>query len=185
MKGIIFNLLEEVVTQNHGSSTWDALLDATGSDGAYTSLGNYPDADMQALVTQAASSLGITEIAVQRWFGLEAMPLLIERYPAFFAAHKTTKTFVTSVNSIIHPEVRKIYPGADVPTFEFSDLQDNGLLMGYHSQRKLCALAQGFIEGAARHFNETADVEHLECMHKGDQRCLMRILFKPVDHGSE
>jgi hypothetical protein len=43
MKGIIFNLLEEVVIRDHGADTWDELLSATCLDGAYTSLGSYPD----------------------------------------------------------------------------------------------------------------------------------------------
>ena len=40
MKGIIFNLLEDVVVRNHGEDPWDQLLTATGLDGAYTSLGS-------------------------------------------------------------------------------------------------------------------------------------------------
>jgi hypothetical protein len=86
---------------------------------------------------------------------------------------------VLSVNNIIHPEVRKIYPGADVPTFEFRDELDGGLLMGYLSPRRLCALAQGFIEGAATHYGETVIFEHRECMHQGDKKCLCHITFSP------
>jgi len=33
MKGIVFNLLEEVVVRQHGETTWDDLLDATGLQG--------------------------------------------------------------------------------------------------------------------------------------------------------
>ena len=36
MKGIIFNLLEDVVINDHGQDTWDELLNATALDGAYT-----------------------------------------------------------------------------------------------------------------------------------------------------
>ena len=54
MKGIIFNLLEDVVIHDHGQDTWDELLNATSLDGAYTSLGSYPDAHIQALVGAAA-----------------------------------------------------------------------------------------------------------------------------------
>ncbi|MGH6752596.1 MAG: heme NO-binding domain-containing protein [Bradyrhizobium sp.] len=73
--------------------------------------------------------------------------------------------------------LRKVYPGADVPTFEFKPAEDGSLVMGYHSLRRLCALAQGFIEGAAVHFHETAEVDHLECMHHGKAQCTMRITF--------
>ncbi len=177
MKGIIFNLLEEVVITQHGEDTWDQLLSAAGLDGAYTSLGSYPDEHIQELVGAAARTLGLTTFEVLRWFGQQAIPLLFQRYPVFFSSQPSTRPFVLSVNSIIHPEVRKVYPGADVPTFEFRDELDGGLLMGYVSPRRLCALAQGFIEGAATHYDETLIFEHRECMHKGDKRCLCRISF--------
>ncbi len=38
MKGIVYNLLEEVVSAEHGEDTWNALVDAAGVHGIYTSL---------------------------------------------------------------------------------------------------------------------------------------------------
>ena len=137
MKGIVFNLLEDVVTRHHGAATWDALLEAAEVDGAYTSLGSYPDADAFKLVGAASTALGIPAVEVLRWFGQQAMPILAERYPGFFRAHVTVRPFLLSLNSIIHPEVRKIYPGADVPVFDFQDAPDGALMMGYESARKL------------------------------------------------
>ncbi|MBS1813797.1 MAG: heme NO-binding domain-containing protein [Acidobacteria bacterium] len=177
MKGIVFNLLEEVVTSHHGPDAWDSLLENAGLDGAYTSLGSYPDEHMGALVAAAAQTLGMTPFDVLRWYGQQAMPLLAARYPGFFMAQPSTRPFVLSVNSIIHPEVRKIYPNATCPTFDFSDAPDGALLMGYHSPRRLCALAQGFVEGAAAHYGETVVFEHQLCMHRGDEKCLCRISF--------
>jgi predicted hydrocarbon binding protein len=57
-------------------------------------------------------------------------------------------------------------------------LEDGGLMMGYNSPRRLCALAEGFIEGAADHFHETAQAEHVECMHRGDPKCLVKMAFR-------
>jgi predicted hydrocarbon binding protein len=47
--------------------------------------------------------------------------------------------------------------------------------MGYNSSRRLCALAQGFIEGAGDYFGEAISVEHRSCMNHGDAHCLMAI----------
>ena len=52
MKGVVFNLLEEVVTERHGDAVWDTLLDASGLVGSYTSLGSYPDEEMEKLVLE-------------------------------------------------------------------------------------------------------------------------------------
>ena len=37
MKGVVFNLLEEMVEQNFGIAVWDSLLEATNQDGIYVS----------------------------------------------------------------------------------------------------------------------------------------------------
>jgi len=177
IKGIIFNLLEEVVCREFGHDKWDRLLEAADDDGVYTSLGSYSDDKIFALLKAASDELGLSSHDVLRWFGRHAMPLLAERYPSFFAA-PNTRAFVLTLNDMIHPEVRKLYPGAYVPTFDFDSASPDVLLMGYHSQRQLCALAHGFIDGAADYFNEEAVVEQTECMHRGDARCLFVLRFR-------
>lgn len=175
MKGIVFNLLEQVVVRRYGEAAWDRLLDATGLSGSYTSLGSYPDEEIGRLVAAGSQALGVPPAEVLRWFGREAMPLLAQRYPAFFSDHVSTRSFVLSINRIIHPEVHKLYTGAQCPVFGFDEEPNGDLSMTYDSSRKLCALAQGFIEGAGDHFHETADVEHVACMHDGDPKCVLRM----------
>jgi len=177
LKGIIFNLLEEAVTAEYGAQTWDELLAAAGADGAYTSLGSYSDDQLQSLVEVAASRLGRPRDEVLLWFGRTSMPILIERYPKFFDPHPSARELLLSVNQIIHPEVLKIYPGAIVPVFEFRDAPDGGLLMGYRSPRRFCALAQGFAEAVGLHYGQQLVFDHLECMQRGDSRCLAHITF--------
>ena len=49
--------------------------------------------------------------------------------------------------------------------------------MIYRSQRKLCALAEGLIEGAAEQFGETVTIRHPQCMHRGDEHCRLELTF--------
>lgn len=180
MKGVIFNLAEEVIVASHGEDTWDALLDAAGLDGSYTSLGNYPDSDLFRLVDAASSLLGVPAGDVVRTLGEGALPLLAGRYPAFFAGHSSTRSFVLTLNEVIHSEVRKLYPGAEVPEFDFDDSDPACLVVSYRSPRKLCALAEGFILGAARHYGEEATLDQTCCLHRGDDHCLIRCRFTPT-----
>jgi hypothetical protein len=79
MKGVVFNLLEAVVRRDHGDDSWEELLETTDIDGAYTSLGNYPDEEMMKLVGAASSTLKMPADDVVRWFGrnaLKASPFL-------------------------------------------------------------------------------------------------------------
>lgn len=177
MKGIIFNLLEEVVTQEFGEARWDALLSTAGVSGSYTSLGSYDDAELFKLVGAASGALGKPPADIVRWFGARAIPLLAIKYPGFFAKHQSTRPFLLTLNDIIHPEVRKLYPGADVPDFDFDTSSPTTLVMEYRSKRKLCALAEGLIEGAAAHFKETPTIGHPRCMHRGDDACRLEISF--------
>jgi len=177
MKGIVFNLLQEVVCQEYGEDTWDRLLDDAGLDGAYTSLGSYADAEVVALVDAASAALNLPAQDILRWFGRHAMPLLAQRYPSFFSPHNDARSFILTLNSIIHPEVEKLYPGATTPVFDFSSDDQGGLVIGYTSARKMCALAEGFMLGAADFFQETAEIEHPVCMHHGAEKCVFHARF--------
>lgn len=178
MKGVIFNLLEDVVVRQHGMSAWDSLLEMAGLEGAYTSLGSYPDSEVIRLVDAASTALGLSPGEVLRWFGRSAIPLLYERYAVFFTPHRTAQSFVGSVNDIIHPEVRKLYAGSGCPRFHFHDLEDGRTGVAYTSPRRMCRLAHGFIEGAADHFGDPVEIEHLSCMGDGQPVCRLALRWQ-------
>jgi hypothetical protein len=175
MKGIVFSLLEDAVTRAHGEDVWDNLLERAGLDGIYTSLGSYPDSDLFGLVAAASALTGDDAQAVIRWFGREAMPTLAESYPSFFEPHTDVRTFLGTLNDIIHPEVRKLYPGADVPVFGFSYAPDGTITMRYVSGRRMCAFAEGLIEGAAAHYGQTVQLDQPACMLRGDEQCTIEV----------
>lgn len=177
MKGILFNLLESAVERRFSQEMWDNILERTGLSGAYTSLGSYPDREFELLLGSISEVLKTTPSEALRWFGRGAIPALAERYPGFFSPHRDARSFVLSVNSIVHPEVRKIHQGADCPHFGFEDREDGSLLMTYTSQRKLCDLAHGFIEGSADHYQQRLELHHTACMHKGDPSCILSLRF--------
>jgi len=178
VKGIVYNLLEVCVSREYGEDMWDDLLAAAGVDGAYTSVGSYPDEDLFALVAAASEALGKPPNSIIRWFGCSAMPLLAGQYPSFFEPHTSTRAFALTLNGIIHPEVRKLYPGADVPTFNFDGSTDDLLVMGYWSPRRLCAFAEGLLQGAAHHYGEQIVIEQPQCMLRDDARCVLEISLR-------
>jgi hypothetical protein len=179
MKGVVFNLLERVVTEKYGEEAWDSLLEATGQEGAYTAVGSYADGDFLSLVGAASAELDVPADDLVRWFGRSSLPLLREKYPAFFD-HKSTRSFILTLNDVIHPEVRKLFPGADVPDFDFESSADSGVTLGYQSARKLCSFAEGLIEGAAEYFGEEVSMEQPMCMKRGDEKCLIVCSFEKL-----
>jgi hypothetical protein len=177
VRGIVFRLLEQAVVDEHDEEMWDTLLDVAGVSGAYTTLGVYDDSELMALVGAASSAFGMDDTGVLRWLGRSAVPRLALTYPDFFTPHTSAKAFVASLNDIIHPEVRKLHPGADVPDFEMEDRGAEGLVLGYSSPRRLCAFAEGLVEGAAAFYGEVVTISQTACMLRGDARCLLRVVF--------
>lgn len=171
MKGVVFNLLEESVGRAFGPDTWDALIDASGVSGAYTSLGNYPDEEMEGLVAAACEALALDRNQVLRWFGQNAIPVLAELYPGFFTGAVDARDFVEGINHIIHAEVRKLYPGAACPHFRLHAESSGDLVMDYLSTRNMCALAQGFVEGAGAWYRQAVEFRHVQCTQDGHSHC--------------
>ncbi len=180
MKGVVFNILEDVVSEEHGESAWDDLLDEAGVEGAYTAIGSYSDAEFVQLLQCLPGAQDYALSEALRLFGRSAMARLAALYPALFEPHSSTTPFLLTLNDIIHPAVRCLYPGADVPVFDFTvaPVEDGSdLVVGYRSARRLCYLAEGFIEGAAAHFGESVAVCQAECMNNGAPECLISCTF--------
>jgi Haem-NO-binding len=175
VKGIMFDLLEATVSSTYGAHTWDDLLETTGLAGVYTSLGNYADEELVALIGALAGRTGQTDQAALRWFGRNAMPMLAAAYPEFFVGQDDIRTFVVALNDIIHPEVRKLYPGADVPTFGIGRSAPDSVVLRYGSPRRMCALAEGLIEGAAAQFGQHVTIAQTDCMLRNDELCTIEV----------
>jgi hypothetical protein len=175
VKGVIFNLVEDVVRREHGDEVWDEVVDASGVTGAYTSLGNYPDADLVSLATAVAERTGSDAGSVVRHVGHRSIGSLAARYPEFFEPHEDVRSFLMTLNGIIHPEVRKLYPGAIPPTFDLRTDDPDVLELVYRSARGRCDLAEGLILGAAEHYGQSIEVTQPQCSHRGDEVCVLRV----------
>lgn len=175
MKGVVFNILEEIVTRNHGLAVWDEAVRRAEVSGAYTSLGSYDDLELMALVKATAAVTDQNEEALLRWFGREKMRYFIVNHPELPAGYQSTRELLLALNKIIHPEVRKLHPDADVPQFEFDRSHPEELGMIYRSGRRLCILGEGLIQGAAEHFGERVEVRQPRCMLRGAEACEFRI----------
>jgi len=178
MKGVIFSAVQDAIERNFGENAWDEAIVRSEVEGAYTSLGNYDDAELIAIITNAPSETGDSLPDRLRWFGQEAVPFLRAAFPAFFV-NTNLRTFLPQLNHIIHPEVRKLYPGSTPPDFDIYDDASSTLTLRYTSERRLCHLAEGFTYGVARQTGETIEIDQPVCMHDGADHCELRIKVRP------
>ncbi|WP_019024398.1 MULTISPECIES: heme NO-binding domain-containing protein [unclassified Thioalkalivibrio] len=179
MKGIVFNVLEEIVTEHYGEEGWEDLLDRAQVSGAYTSLGNYEDDEMMRLVGAACEVTGLNTADCLQWIGREMLPRFEQAYPGVFDHYPDSIGLLQALNDVIHPEVVKLYPGARVPVFDCTRTGPQELAMDYRSERGLCSLAHGLMLGTGDRYGQTVHVEHPECQHRGDGRCHFQIHVEP------
>jgi hypothetical protein len=179
MKGVIFNIVEETVRAEHGEDAWDSLLEEAGLDGAYTSLGTYPDQDMAALVTAACAALGVSPEDLLRHLGRQGFARLAARNVELMREFSDARSLLLGLNSVIHPEVRKVYPGAEVPDFEVVSGEQDHLSLSYRSKRGLCHFAEGLALGVGDTFGEGFSVTQPVCQHAGDDHCELLVTWPP------
>lgn len=159
MKGMVFTELLEMVEANWSLDMVDAMIDGAdvASGGAYTSVGTYPYEEIIALVTTLSRLTDISPPDLVRAFGKHLFGRFALAYPRFFEGAKGSFAFLAGIEDVIHAEVRKLYPDAELPTFEV-ETHGDGLSLTYFSEHPFADLAHGLIEGCVAHFGEAIEV---------------------------
>ncbi len=175
MKGVVFDILRDMVEEQFGLAGWNAVLEQAGSEGLYLSTQTYPDAELLGLVAAASEVTGKPVDELVFAFGEFMVKEFYARFPDFFDNASGLINFLVSIDRIVHVEVRKLYPDAALPSFTYQGGSIDEITMNYRSPRKLCRLAEGLIAGSARHFGERYQLQHDPCMHQGADCCSLHI----------
>lgn len=176
MKGIIFQALEELIEEHFGLELWDEMITTTNpaSGGIYVSSGTYDDKELMDYVELLTKKMGKPSSEVIQFFGVHLFKKLIEVYPRSIE-NLGLRKFLLQIESVVHVEVKKLYPHADVPKFICEEVGDNIIVMHYHSKKKLFALAHGLILGAAQYFHTPVAVKLL--VQENGEQCTFAIKF--------
>jgi hypothetical protein len=160
MKGIVFTEFLEMVEQRFGYETADKLLTQSNlkSGGAYTSVGTYEFAEMVQLLTALNKETGIEISVLLKEYGLYFFDVLKTGYPQFLERTNNAFDFLTSIENHIHVEVRKLYPDAELPSFDTQKTTESSMEMIYRSERRMSDFAEGLIEKSLEYFGESAHI---------------------------
>ncbi|MCP5142657.1 MAG: heme NO-binding domain-containing protein [Chromatiales bacterium] len=160
MKGIVFTEFLEMVEEVFSPEIADQVITESGisSDGVYTAVGTYPHEEIVAMVGALSRITDTDAEALVKAFGRHLFGRFVSLYPGFFEGVGGTFQFLGSIEDHVHIEVRKLYPDAELPTFVCTYPDARTMVMRYESSRPFAALAEGLIEGAIAHWNESISV---------------------------
>ena len=165
MKGIIFTELFDLVEQAFGYEISERLLDECDlpSGGVYTSVGTYDHTEILELVGHLSKLTDIPAPQLLITYGKYIFSKLHAQLDTMGLTFDNSFSLFSALDDIIHPEVLKLYPDAELPTFSAQRLNDDQLKLVYRSCRPFAHMAEGLILGCGDHYGEglTVDLSHL------------------------
>lgn len=161
MKGIVFNEFLRMVEEGHGVVVMDSILEqaAPQSGGVYTSVGTYDFDELVRLVVALHDQTGIPVEDLLFAFGQFLFGSFLSRFPELIEQEEDSMTLLMGLEDIIHAEVRKLYPDAQLPSFNCWRVDDDNMEMVYESPRRMSTFALGLIAACGEHFEEDLQVE--------------------------
>jgi hypothetical protein len=177
MHGIVFSQLLKYVEMKQGSGACRLLLEhAQLETRTYLSVSEYPDAEMETLISAAATMSGQPATVVLEDFGVFIAEPLMNMYGHLIPSEWKTLDLIDKTETTIHNVVRVQTPGATPPVLHTFRRSVDEVVLIYASPRKLCAFAIGIARGVAKQFKETIEVTQTKCMHNGAPNC--EIVFR-------
>ena len=156
MKGVIFTEFLEMLEGMMSQKDIEKIIEETDlpSGGAYTAVGSYDHGEMINLVVTLHKKTNIPLEDLQKAFGTYLFKKLAQRYPDFIQDDDTVFSFLEKLDGVIHKEVLKLYPDAEVPDFDHKYINDNTLELHYTSPRPFADVAEGLLLGCIAYFDE-------------------------------
>ena len=161
MKGMVFTEFLEMVEENFGWEVAEDIVDESDlpSGGAYTSVGTYDHNEMVAMVVVLSEKTGVAIPDLLKAYGKYLFGRFNQLYGTFFEGVDGTFEFLSSIDQYIHVEVKKLYPEAELPKFDYEHPDDNTLVLIYSSSRPFADFAEGLLMGCLDHYGESITLE--------------------------
>ena len=161
MKGMIFTEYIDFVTDTFGVEVCESMIDACTltDDGAYTAVGTYDHKELVAMVVQLSEATKTPPSDLVKAYGSHLFGVLASKYAAMVEGMNSSFELLMQIEDVIHVNVRKLYPDAELPTFLVEQPSPEELVLHYQSERGLADVAEGLMKGCFAHFGETVDLQ--------------------------
>lgn len=162
MKGVVFTEFMEMVEEKFGLETLDYIIENSEleSNAIYTAVGTYDAAEMFEMVGKLSKKVDIPAGDLVYAYGLYFFKKLEESHPYVFDMYKSPIDLLNAIENHIHIHVRKIYPGAELPSFEVIEKNETSITMIYKSERALYMFAKGLMEKTFEHYGKNVKIDY-------------------------
>lgn len=160
MKGIVFTEFLDMADDRFGADIVERIIEesALPSGAAYTTVGTYDHRELLQLVGRLSAATGLPVPTLVRTFGQHLFGRFTQAYPHFFAEAESAFDFLGKVDAYIHVEVRKLYPDAELPHFDYAYPGPGRMEMIYRSRCPFSDLAEGLILGCIEYFGQPVEL---------------------------
>lgn len=171
MKGIIFTEFLELVEEKFGLGMVDKIISQSDlkSGGVYTSVGTYEFSEMLQLISHLSENTDIAVDDLLMVYAEHLFAVLIKTHPNLVDHYKDPMDLLASIENHIHVEVQKIYPDAQLPTFELEERTDKKMVMVYKSDKALYMLGKGLMLETFKLFKVPANIEFEKLNEQGTE----------------
>ncbi|MAQ74962.1 MAG: hypothetical protein CL613_01360 [Aquimarina sp.] len=171
MKGIVFTEFLELVEKKFGLAMVDRIIEESNlsSQGVYTSVGTYEFSEMLSLLNNLSKNTNIPTNHLLEIYAEHFFTTLQKSYPFLLEEYSDPITLLSSIENHIHVEVKKLYPDAELPTFEVLEKTEYKLVMTYKSSRAMYSFGLGLMHKTFEHFNKKAKIEYDKLKEDGTE----------------
>lgn len=173
MHGIIFTGLKHFVVEANDKGTWKRIREEADVGGVrYSPTTSYPDEDLVALVDAAVELSGLERSKLLRTFGRHVVPTLVDMYGVYIDDDWTALDLVEHVEGTIHRALRNGETlEYEPPAITATRVSEDVVVVTYGSERGLCAVARGLLEGIGDHYDQRLEVYERRCQHDDASQC--------------
>lgn len=156
MLGIVITGLYDLVEETFGLEVLNELITSSdlASDGVYSGIGSYSHTDMITLVQTLSLIVNTPAEDLMRTYGAKLFESLMQSHIHYLGKLTSSFDVFKHLDGMIHVEVVKLYPDAEVPQFSYEQLAKDTIKLSYYSQRPFASVAEGLIEGCGAYFGE-------------------------------
>lgn len=171
MRGFIFTEFLELVEDKFGLAMVDKIIAQSELDsgGAYASVGTYEFSEMLQLISNLSNNTDISVDDLLMVYSEHLFAVLVKKHPDLVKHYKDPMDLLASIENHIHVEVQKIYPEAQLPTFELEERTEEKMVMVYKSDRALYMLGKGLMLETFKLFDVPVEIDYEKLNDKGTE----------------